>query len=215
MQQLRPWLSDSAGLREAARAHSLWCSPTRRSFLSGRFPVHITGSQPPTCSNFLPLQFTLLPEKLKEADYETHMASLCPPWLRLAQRSPSHHNHFHLFTWRAGGQGPPGVHDDGPPARQQGLRHAPGRALLLPHPTPPTPTIPSPTPADARSISAARRITTGATPATTRPRPATTRAPGASRTCGRTSSQARRSSMRSTSERSTRPPPVISSPRGV
>ena len=127
------------------------------------------------------------------------------PPLRLAQRSPSHHNHFHLFTWRAGGQGPPGVHDDGPPARQQGLRHAPGRALLLPHPTPPTPTIPSPTPADARSISAARRITTGATPATTRPRPATTRAPGASRTCGRTSSQARRSSMRSTSERSTRP----------
>ena len=46
------------------------CSPTRRSFLSGRFPIHITGSQAPTCSNFLPIQMTLLPAKLKTADYE-------------------------------------------------------------------------------------------------------------------------------------------------
>ena len=47
----------------------------RRSFLSGRFPVHITGLQAPTCSNFLPLKFTLLPEKLKAQGFETHMAS--------------------------------------------------------------------------------------------------------------------------------------------
>ena len=58
--------------------------------------MHITGSQPPTCSNFLPLQFTLLPQKLKEADYETHMASPCP------RHPPTlHHNHFHLFTYLA------------------------------------------------------------------------------------------------------------------
>jgi arylsulfatase A-like enzyme len=42
----------------------LWCSPTRRSFLTGRFPVHITGTQAPTCSNLTPLQFTILSEKL-------------------------------------------------------------------------------------------------------------------------------------------------------
>ena len=59
----------------------LLAAARRRSFLSGRFPVHITGLQAPTCSNFLPLKFTLLPEKLKEQGFETHMASpLAAPW---------------------------------------------------------------------------------------------------------------------------------------
>ena len=31
----------------------MYCSPTRRSILSGRFPVHITGVQAPVCSNYL------------------------------------------------------------------------------------------------------------------------------------------------------------------
>jgi hypothetical protein len=48
----------------------LWCSPTRRSFLSGRYPgTSITGTQAPQCSNFLPLQFQILPEKLAAAGY--------------------------------------------------------------------------------------------------------------------------------------------------
>jgi len=50
-----------------------YCSPTRRSILSGRFPVHIWGDQAPVCSNYLPLQFTILPQKLKAAGFETHM----------------------------------------------------------------------------------------------------------------------------------------------
>jgi arylsulfatase A-like enzyme len=50
-----------------------YCSPSRRSFLSGRFPNHISGAQAPICSNFLPLQFTLLPERLKDVGYSTHM----------------------------------------------------------------------------------------------------------------------------------------------
>ena len=50
----------------------LWCSPTRRAFLTGRYPVHITGIQAPTCSNLTPLQFTILSEKLKAAEYESH-----------------------------------------------------------------------------------------------------------------------------------------------
>ena len=73
----------------------MYCSPTRRSILSGRFPVHITGVQAPVCSNYLceaptayplptltltltgcsrPLEFTLLSGKLKQATppYETH-----------------------------------------------------------------------------------------------------------------------------------------------
>ena len=74
-----------------------FCSPTRRSILSGRFPVHIFGEQAPVCSNYLrapprppapfpparvigfrvgmsaALQFTLLPAKLKQAGFSTHM----------------------------------------------------------------------------------------------------------------------------------------------
>ncbi len=50
----------------------LWCSPTRRSFLTGRYPVHVTGTQAPTCSNLTPLQFTILSEKLAAGDYESH-----------------------------------------------------------------------------------------------------------------------------------------------
>ena len=50
----------------------MFCSPTRRSILSGRFPVHIWGHQAPVCSNYLPLQFTLLPAKMKLAGFETH-----------------------------------------------------------------------------------------------------------------------------------------------
>ena len=49
-----------------------YCSPSRRSLLSGRFPVHINGQQAPPCSNFLPLQLTLLSQKLKLADFTTH-----------------------------------------------------------------------------------------------------------------------------------------------
>jgi hypothetical protein len=45
----------------------MYCSPTRRSILSGRLPVHITGVQADSCTNYLPLQMTLLPAKLKQA----------------------------------------------------------------------------------------------------------------------------------------------------
>ena len=48
-----------------------YCSPTRRSMLSGRWPAHITGKQAPPCSNFLPLSCALLSEKLKLANYSS------------------------------------------------------------------------------------------------------------------------------------------------
>ena len=50
-----------------------YCSPTRRSMLSGRFPNHITSVQPDganLCSDFLPLAATLLSEKLTKGGCE-------------------------------------------------------------------------------------------------------------------------------------------------
>ena len=50
----------------------MYCSPTRRSFLSGRFPVHISEGQADACSNYLPLNFTLLSAKLQGAGFVSH-----------------------------------------------------------------------------------------------------------------------------------------------
>ena len=40
--------------------------------LSGRYPNHISNAQAPTCSNYLPLEFTLLSQKLAQAKYSSH-----------------------------------------------------------------------------------------------------------------------------------------------
>ena len=73
-------LSD-AGLRLDHHYVFRYCSPTRRSLLSGRFPNHITTVQPDgsnLCSDFLPLNATILSEKLHAVNCEctcrVHMA---------------------------------------------------------------------------------------------------------------------------------------------
>jgi arylsulfatase A-like enzyme len=50
----------------------VFCSPTRRSFLTGRFPVHIVGVQADVCSNWTPLGMTLLAGKLANAGFQSH-----------------------------------------------------------------------------------------------------------------------------------------------
>jgi hypothetical protein len=40
--------------------------------LSGRFANVITGIQAGPCTNYLPLQFTLISEKLQSVGYESH-----------------------------------------------------------------------------------------------------------------------------------------------
>ena len=65
-------LSD-AGLRLDHHYVFRYCSPTRRSLLSGRFPNHITTVQPDgsnLCSDFLPLNATILSEKLHAVNCE-------------------------------------------------------------------------------------------------------------------------------------------------
>jgi arylsulfatase A-like enzyme len=63
-------------MREGVRLNRhhtyMWCSPTRRSFMTGRYPVHITGMQAEINTNLTPLQFTILGEKLAAAEYESH-----------------------------------------------------------------------------------------------------------------------------------------------
>mmetsp|Transcript_33133 Transcript_33133/g.100191 ORF Transcript_33133/g.100191 Transcript_33133/m.100191 type:complete len:713 (-) Transcript_33133:78-2216(-) len=49
-----------------------YCSPTRRAFLSGRFPNHITNEQAGTCSNYLPIEVDILSQKLAKANYSSH-----------------------------------------------------------------------------------------------------------------------------------------------
>jgi len=52
-----------------------FCSPSRRSFLSGRSPLAITTVQPDgnhTCSDFLPLATTTIAEKLTSVGYACH-----------------------------------------------------------------------------------------------------------------------------------------------
>ena len=73
-----PVLKDLAdgGVRLGRHYTYKYCSPTRRSFLTGRLPIHMTGAQAPPCSNWLPLEFTILPQKLAQAPgggYASHV----------------------------------------------------------------------------------------------------------------------------------------------
>ena len=60
------------GIRLDRHYAYMLCSPSRRSFLSGRYPVHISGQQADTCSDYLPLNFTLLSHKMKAAGFVNH-----------------------------------------------------------------------------------------------------------------------------------------------
>ena len=60
-------LSHEEGLRLNRYYVNKFCSPTRRAYLTGRFPVSVSMIQAQPCDNTLPLQATLLSEKLKQA----------------------------------------------------------------------------------------------------------------------------------------------------
>ena len=59
-------------LADEPPAPDTYCSPTRRSFVTGRFPVHISGFQADICSNWTPLNMTLLSQKLALAGFQSH-----------------------------------------------------------------------------------------------------------------------------------------------
>ena len=49
-----------------------YCSPSRRSFMTGRFPNSISNAQAPVCSNYLPLEMATIGDKLSKAGYACH-----------------------------------------------------------------------------------------------------------------------------------------------
>ena len=61
-----------AGIRLGRHYAFTVCSPTRRSILSGRFPVTLGAGQANVCSDYLPLPFTLISEKLNRSGYACH-----------------------------------------------------------------------------------------------------------------------------------------------
>eukprot|EP00656_Telonema_subtile_P000083 TRINITY_DN10035_c0_g1_i2.p1 TRINITY_DN10035_c0_g1~~TRINITY_DN10035_c0_g1_i2.p1 ORF type:complete len:538 (-),score=120.73 TRINITY_DN10035_c0_g1_i2:189-1802(-) len=66
---------NAEGLRLEHQHVFRYCSPTRRSFLSGRFPNHLTTVQPDganMCSDFLPLNLSTIAEKLSSVNYSCH-----------------------------------------------------------------------------------------------------------------------------------------------
>jgi len=61
-----------AGIRLGRHYAYSVCSPTRRSILSGRFPVTLGAGQASVCSDLLPLPLTLISEKLNRSGYSCH-----------------------------------------------------------------------------------------------------------------------------------------------
>jgi len=68
-----------------------YCSPTRSSFLSGRLPYHVNQNNlcnDEASTSGIDLRMTLLPEKLRRAGYQTHMAGKWHGGARTAANLP-------------------------------------------------------------------------------------------------------------------------------
>ena len=67
------------------------CSPTRRTFLSGRLPYHVNqANRAYSAVGGVDIRMTMISEHLKSAGYGTHMIGVSQP-ARPAQPSPASH----------------------------------------------------------------------------------------------------------------------------
>ena len=84
-----------------------YCSPTRRSLLTGRFPTSISSVQPDgdkLCSDFLPLAATTLGEKLQTAGYVSHFIGKGHLGYATTDHLPIHRGFASHFGFLAGSE---------------------------------------------------------------------------------------------------------------
>ena len=60
-----------------------WCAPTRAAFMTGRMPYHVMES-----GNYVSGGMNMLPAKLKQVGYATHMVGKCAPPASCAPACP-------------------------------------------------------------------------------------------------------------------------------
>lgn len=80
------------------------CSPTRRSFVSGRLPIHHGEELSPTVADNVDLRWSLISNKLQNAGYKTHWVGKGHVGFLSTAHLPTHRG-FDSFTgFLAGGQ---------------------------------------------------------------------------------------------------------------
>ena len=89
-----------------------YCSPTRRSFLSGRLPVHITGIQAGMCTNYVSTAAPCVVFPKPKRSGCTAAAEVHPSTEEAQAGQPSVRNAHDR-------QGPPRLHHNGPPPSKQ------------------------------------------------------------------------------------------------
>ena len=80
------------------------CSPTRRSFLSGRLPLHHGEQLSGIDTDDLDLRWTLLPQKMKQAGYTTHWYGKGHTGYKSMHHLPNNKGFDHFFGFLAGAQ---------------------------------------------------------------------------------------------------------------
>jgi arylsulfatase A-like enzyme len=83
-----------------------YCSPTRSSLLSGRFPLHVNQGNPRCVGTLggIDLRMMLLPEKLKQAGYTTAMIGKGHLGARSVHNLPTNRGFDYHFGFLGGGE---------------------------------------------------------------------------------------------------------------
>eukprot|EP01059_Diplonema_ambulator_P003455 TRINITY_DN13137_c0_g1_i1.p1 TRINITY_DN13137_c0_g1~~TRINITY_DN13137_c0_g1_i1.p1 ORF type:complete len:545 (+),score=72.54 TRINITY_DN13137_c0_g1_i1:113-1636(+) len=103
------WTHNLTGLAndgiELTNHYTHWhCSPTRRSFLSGRLPLHHGEQLSGIATDDIDLRMTLIPEKLKSAGYATAWYGKGHTGYKSTQHLPVNKGFDHYFGYLPGSQ---------------------------------------------------------------------------------------------------------------
>jgi len=83
-----------------------YCSPSRSSLLSGRYPIHVNEINPSNVNSTggVDLRMTMLPKKLKEANYTTAMVGKWHLGARQTSNLPTRRGFDYFFGFLGGGE---------------------------------------------------------------------------------------------------------------